>query len=65
MAMRAEIERSELADIDYVEAVSADRLRQDEDLNDSFLLAVAVRFGPPRLIDTILVSSDPQRPESA
>ena len=64
-AMRAEIERSELADIDYVEAVSADRLRQDEDLNDSFLLAVAVRFGRARLIDNILVSSDPQRPESA
>jgi pantoate--beta-alanine ligase len=48
-------------DIDYVEAVSADGLSENETLKGKVLLAAAVRFGRARLIDNVLVSA----PETA
>jgi pantoate--beta-alanine ligase len=50
--IRAEIERSPLADIDYVEVVGADDLAPFHAAIDrSALVALAVRFGRTRLID--------------
>ncbi len=52
-AMRALIEKAEGADIDYVEAVSAETLHKHDVLAGTVLLAVAVRFGRARLIDNV------------
>ena len=50
-AMRDVIEPSRHAKIDYIEAVDAESLAPVEVLENSVLLAVAVRFGEARLID--------------
>ncbi len=54
-AMRAQVERAKDAEIDYVEAVSADSLLEAEMLTGPVLLALAVQFGRARLIDNVLV----------
>ena len=54
-AMRDALKSVDPEDIDYIEAVSADRLSEDEELQGAILLAAAVRFGRARLIDNVLV----------
>ena len=53
--LRDRIESEELAQIDYVEVVSGNGLEQIEQIKDSVLIALAVRFGKTRLIDNIMV----------
>ncbi|HOQ00437.1 MAG TPA: pantoate--beta-alanine ligase [Acetivibrio clariflavus] len=49
------IKTEKLAEIDYVEVVSADSLEKLEELKGSVLIALAVKFGKTRLIDNIIV----------
>lgn len=49
------IKTEKLAEIDYVEVVSADNLEIMEELKGSILIALAVRFGKTRLIDNVIV----------
>ena len=54
-ALRAPIEATPGAALDYAEVVDADSLRPVESVRGRILLAVAVRFGPTRLIDNELI----------
>jgi pantoate--beta-alanine ligase len=51
--VRAEIARTPLARIDYVELVDADNLQPIDSLGENALLALAIFFGKTRLIDNI------------
>lgn len=47
------IEKSPLAEIDYIEVVKASNLETPEELSGDILIALAVKFGKTRLIDNI------------
>ncbi|AEV68719.1 pantoate--beta-alanine ligase [Acetivibrio clariflavus] len=49
------IKTEKLAEIDYVEVVSADSLEKLEELKGNVLIALAVKFGKTRLIDNVIV----------
>ena len=49
------IENEELADLDYVELVHPETMREVESIDSTALLAVAAQFGPARLIDNCLL----------
>ncbi|OPZ88159.1 MAG: Pantothenate synthetase [Firmicutes bacterium ADurb.Bin419] len=53
--IRGRIMLQKLADIDYVEVVSADSLERLDNLEGSILIALAVRFGKTRLIDNVIL----------
>lgn len=53
--IRGRIMSEKLADIEYVEVVSADGLDQLKKLEGSILIALAVRFGKTRLIDNLIL----------
>lgn len=53
--LRDRIKSEELAEIDYVEVVSSNGLEVIEQIKESVLIALAVRFGKTRLIDNIMV----------
>ena len=54
-AVRGEIEKEQLAKIDYVEAVNAETLDNAETAEAPLLVAVAVYIGKTRLIDNFIV----------
>lgn len=49
------IKTEKLAEIDYVEVVSADSLEKLEELKGNVLIALVVKFGKTRLIDNVIV----------
>lgn len=51
----AEIEKSEIADIDYVEILDGISLKEIETIEQDALLAMAVKFGKTRLIDNCIL----------
>jgi len=53
--VRTRIKTEKLAEIEYIEVVSADNLETMEKLDGVVLIALAVRFGKTRLIDNIIV----------
>lgn len=53
--MRKNIEKMNLANIDYIEIVQTKTLQPAELINGSILVALAVRFGNTRLIDNIIL----------
>lgn len=53
--LKDRIRSEELAKIDYVEVVSGNGLEAIEQIRESVLIALAVRFGKTRLIDNIMV----------
>jgi pantoate--beta-alanine ligase len=56
--VRKAIERERLARIDYISVTDADTLQNMDKLDERpALIAVAVRFGPTRLIDNVLLGS--------
>lgn len=55
-ALTAPIIATSGAALDYAEVVDADSLRPSERLQGKILLAVAVRFGPTRLIDNEMIN---------
>ncbi|MDA8441417.1 MAG: pantoate--beta-alanine ligase [Peptococcaceae bacterium] len=57
-AMKQMIGYQSLADIDYIEIVDTETLQPVEILDNSSLLALAVRFGKTRLIDNITLGED-------
>lgn len=52
------IKCEELADIDYVEIYSFPDLEVIKEINQQAIIALAVRFGPTRLIDNILIGGE-------
>src|SRR5262249_526415 len=54
-ALKAPIEAIPVPALDYAEVVDGDSLRPVDKLQGKILLAVAVRFGPTRLIDNELI----------
>ena len=53
--LKGRINSEKLAEIDYIEVVSADGLGQIDQLEGGILIALAVRFGKTRLIDNIML----------
>ncbi len=53
--MRKNIEKMNLANIDYIEIVQTKTLQPAELINGSILVALAVKFGNTRLIDNIIL----------
>lgn len=53
--IESRIKTEKLAEIDYVEVVSADNLDIMEELKGTILIALAVKFGKTRLIDNVIV----------
>lgn len=53
--IKENINSEPLAKIDYVEVVNGDSLKPIESIEGSVLIAIAVRIGPARLIDNILM----------
>lgn len=54
-AVRAEIEKEPLSDIDYVEIVDLNNLETLEEIKKPLLCAIAVRIGKTRLIDNFIM----------
>ncbi|MCE2437960.1 MAG: pantoate--beta-alanine ligase [Candidatus Latescibacteria bacterium] len=59
-AMNRRVSRSTGVAVDYISAVDAEDFRPVEALGDRVLLAAAVRFGKFRLIDNIVVETEPR-----
>lgn len=53
--LKDRIKSEDLAEIDYVEVVSVNGLEAIEQIRESVLIALAVRFGRTRLIDNIMM----------
>ncbi len=53
--LKDRIKSEDLAEIDYVEVVSVNGLESIEQIRESVLIALAVRFGRTRLIDNIMM----------
>lgn len=53
--IESRIKTEKLAEIDYIEVVSADNLETMEQLKGNILIALAVRFGKTRLIDNVIL----------
>ena len=59
-AMTRRMSRSPGVEVDYVSAVDAEDFLPVEELGDRVLLAAAVRCGKSRLIDNVLVETEPR-----
>ena len=58
-AMRDELEREPLAEVDYVSVADGSTLAELETVDGPALLSLAVRFGTTRLIDNESLGTDP------